>query len=65
VQEASRRPKTSPNRKIFPKQEGLIAELRKRNLGHQRIQNELSRLHNIFFQQRRFTKHCIALKSRC
>ena len=49
LQEESRRPKTSPNRKIFPEQEGLIADLRKRKLGHRRIQNELARLHNLSF----------------
>ena len=49
LQEESRRPKTSPNRKVFPEHEGLIAELRKRKLGHRRIQNELLRLHKISF----------------
>ena len=47
LQEESRRPKTSPNRKIFPEHEGLIAELRERKLGHRRIQNELLRLHKL------------------
>jgi hypothetical protein len=47
LQKESRRPKTSPNRKIFPEHEGLIAELRKRKLGHRRIQNELLRLHKL------------------
>lgn len=49
LQEKSRRPKTSPNRKIFPEHVQLIAELRKRKLGHRRIQNELARLHNLSF----------------
>ena len=49
LQEKSRRPKTSPNQKIFPEHVQLIAELRKRKLGHRRIQNELARLHNLSF----------------
>lgn len=49
LQEESRRPKTSPNRKVFLEQEKLIAELRNRQLGHRRIQNELVRLHGLSF----------------
>jgi transposase-like protein len=49
LQEESGRPKTSPNRKIPPEHLPLITELRKRKLGHRRIQNELVRLHNLSF----------------
>jgi hypothetical protein len=49
LQEKSRRPKTSPSRKIFPEHIQLIVELRKRKLGHRRVQNELARLHNLSF----------------
>jgi transposase InsO family protein len=49
LQEESRRPKTSPNRKIFAEEEKLIATLRSRKLGHRRIQSELIRLHGISF----------------
>src|SRR4051812_28750255 len=49
LQEKIRRPKTSPNRKGFPEHEQLIAGLRKRKLGHRRIQNELIRLHDVSF----------------
>lgn len=49
LQEESRRPKTSPNRKVLPGHEQLIADLRKRKLGHRRIQSELARLHELFF----------------
>jgi transposase InsO family protein len=49
LQEESRRPKTSPNRKIFPEHLQLITELRKRKLGHRSTQNELARLHNLSF----------------
>ena len=41
--------KNPPNRKIFPEHVQLIAELRKRKLGHRRIQNELARLHDLSF----------------
>jgi transposase InsO family protein len=42
----SRRPKTSPRRKVFEQEEAWILELRqKRNLGARRIQQELRRLH--------------------
>lgn len=49
LEEESRRPKSSPNRKVFADQERLIEELRKRKLGHRRIQSELLRLHEIWF----------------
>lgn len=43
----SKRPKLSPNRKIFEKQEKWILELRdEMNIGVRRIQNELVRQHN-------------------
>lgn len=46
----SKRPKTSPNRKVTEKDESLILELRhSRNLGARRIQSELRRLHGISF----------------
>jgi transposase len=41
----SRRPHSSPNRKVLQEQEKWILELRKRRLGVRRIQNELRRLH--------------------
>ena len=47
LKEESRRPKSSPAKKVLPAHEQLIAELRKRKLGHRRIQNELRRLHEI------------------
>lgn len=47
LKEESRRPKTSPNRKVTPVHEQFIADLRKRRLGHRRIQNELGRLHDL------------------
>lgn len=49
LQEESRRPKTSPNRKVFAPEEKLIAEFRNRKLGHRRIQSELLRLHELSF----------------
>ena len=49
LQEESRRPKTSPHRKVFPEHEQLMADLKKRKLGHRRIQNELIRLHDVAF----------------
>jgi len=47
LQEESRRPKSSPAQKVQSVHEQLISDLRKRKLGHRRIQNELNRLHNI------------------
>lgn len=47
LQEKSRRPKSSPAKKVQPEHERLIADLRKRKLGHRRIQNELRRRHEI------------------
>lgn len=47
LQEESRRPKSSLAQKVLPEHERLIADLRKRKLGHRRIQNELQRLHEI------------------
>lgn len=41
----SRRPHTSPKRKILEEQESWVLELRKRRLGVRRIRNELIRLH--------------------
>jgi hypothetical protein len=49
LQEESRRPKLSPAQKVQLVHEQLIADLRKRKLGHRRIQNELKRLHTISF----------------
>lgn len=46
LQEESRRPKTSPARKVQAAHEVLISDLRERKLGHRRIQNELRRLHD-------------------
>lgn len=43
---ASRKPKNSPRRKVFEREEAWILELRKRSLGARRIQNELQRLHS-------------------
>jgi transposase InsO family protein len=44
----SKRPHSSPNRKVSPAGESLILELRQsRNLGARRLQSELLRLHNI------------------
>jgi transposase InsO family protein len=46
LHELSRRPKTSPNQKIFAEQEKWILELRReRRLGARRIQHELRRLY--------------------
>lgn len=46
LHELSRRPKTSPGRKIFAEQERWILELRReRRLGARRLQHELGRLH--------------------
>jgi transposase-like protein len=47
LKDESRRPKSSPAKKVLPVHEQLIADLRKRKLGHRRIQNELRRLHEI------------------
>jgi len=47
LQERSRRPKTSPSRKIFAEQETLILRLRcERSLGHRRLASELKRHHD-------------------
>lgn len=47
-QDLSKKPHTSPNRKIHLNEEALILELRKfRNLGARRIQSELIRIHNL------------------
>lgn len=43
LEELSRRPHRSPNRKVFEPQRQWIAELRKRRLGSRRIQSELLR----------------------
>jgi len=46
----SRRPKHSPQTKVFEQQEELILKLRKkRKLGVRRLQSELKRLHNLSF----------------
>lgn len=46
LRELSRRPKTSPGRKILAEQEEWILELRReRRLGARRLQHELRRLH--------------------
>lgn len=47
LKDESRQPKSSPFKKVLPAYEQLIADLRKRKLGHRRIQNELPRLHDI------------------
>ncbi len=48
LKDLSRRPKSSPNRKINDELYVLVLALRKeRNLGSRRIQSELKRLHNI------------------
>lgn len=47
LQDESSRPKTSPSRKVQPEYEQQIADLRKRKLGHRRIQNELRRLYDL------------------
>lgn len=47
LQDQSRRPKLSPNKKVNLVHEQLIDGLRRRKLGHRRIQNELKRLHDI------------------
>lgn len=43
LEEKSRRPKNSPNQKVFEQETEQIVELRKRRLGSRRIQNELFR----------------------
>lgn len=44
----SRRPKSSPNQKVFQEQEQWVLTLRQeRNLGARRIQHELQRLHDL------------------
>lgn len=43
LEDLSRRPKSSQNRKIFEKEIKLVSELRKRRLGSRRIQSELLR----------------------
>jgi len=47
LEERSRRPHNSPNRKVFEREEGLILELRRRKLGVKRLRNELRREHGI------------------
>ncbi len=48
LEERSRRPHSSPNRKVFEREEGLILELRRRRkLGVKRLRNELSREHGL------------------
>ena len=48
VADQSKKPKTSPHSKVTTNHEQLILDLReKRKLGARRIQNELSRLHNL------------------
>jgi hypothetical protein len=47
LKDESRRPKSSPFKKVLPVHEKRIADLRKRKLGHRRIQNELRCLHDI------------------
>lgn len=48
LESVSKKPHTSPNRKIHLNEEALILELRKsRNLGARRIQSELIRIHNL------------------
>jgi transposase InsO family protein len=50
LQEQSRRPKHSPNRKVTSQEETWILELpRERQLGSRRIQSELRRLHSLEF----------------
>jgi transposase-like protein len=45
LEELSRRPKNSPNHKIFEKEITWVTEFRKRRFGSRRIQNELLRNH--------------------
>ena len=48
LEDRSRRPKTSPQRRVFAEQERLILELRRsRKLGIKRLRNELLRLHGL------------------
>src|SRR6185369_9650491 len=47
LQELSKRPKSSPNKKIDQPKEELIKQLRQRRLGTRRIQSELIRLHDL------------------
>lgn len=53
LEDLSRRPKSSSNRKIFEKEIKLVSELRKRRLGSRRIQSEL--LRNYVFRVSRAT----------
>ncbi len=47
LEEQSRRPKTSPSKKLFAEQEVLILRLRReRSLGHRRLVSELKRNHD-------------------
>jgi transposase InsO family protein len=47
LNELSRRPKNSPNRKVFEKEINWVAEFRNRRLGSRRIQRELLRNHGL------------------
>lgn len=48
LDDRSRRPRTSPQRRVFAEQEQLILELRRtRQLGIKRLRNELIRLHSL------------------
>ena len=48
LEDRSRRPKTSPQRRVFAKEEQLILDLRRtRCLGIKRLRNELLRLHGL------------------
>ncbi len=48
LEEVSRQPATSPNRKVFEREEALILDLRRRrNLGIHRLRDELQAVHGI------------------
>jgi transposase-like protein len=51
LEELSRKPHSSPAKKVFEKQEQWILALRKRRLGVRRIQSELIRLHDCKLSQ--------------
>ena len=64
LDELSRRPKSSPNRKIFDKEIKWVSELRKRRLRSRRIQSELLRNHS-FRISRASLVYFLALKQTC
>jgi len=56
LEDLGRRPKSSPNRKIFEKEIDLVSDLRKRRLGSRRIQSELLRNYGFRSLALRFVK---------